>query len=75
MLQQSLGDTASLHEIGIEMVAGNLVATPRVSDLFVNFGERIDVSDITGGFMFNTLTLVSGLSRAIPSSSSSLYTA
>ncbi len=32
MLQQSLGDTASLHEIGIEMVAGNLVATPRVSD-------------------------------------------
>ena len=52
MLQQSLGDTASLHEIGIEMVAGNLVATPRVSDLFVNFGERIDVSDITGGFMF-----------------------
>ena len=44
-----------LQEAGIEVLKDNLTATAQ-SGTFLNFGERMAVSDFTGSFMFRAIT-------------------
>ena len=45
----------SLQEAGIEVLKDNLTATAQ-SGTFLNFGERMVVSEFTGNFMFRAIT-------------------